>query len=139
MTTVAQIVQSDLTKVGLNVKISSMSVPAQWLSTVFNNHNYDMSIINHVEQRDLPTYADPTYYWGYDNPTVQKLIADGQSGTAEQQAANYKKAMETISDDAVADWLYLDDNVNIVQKGLTGLPKNTASEALYVGDLKFSK
>ena len=139
MMTAAQIVQSDLAKVGLNAKITSMSFPAQWLSTVFNNHNYDMSIINHVEQRDLPTYADPTYYWGYNNPAVQKLIADGQAGTAQDQVSNYKKAMKIISDDAVADWLYLDDNVNIVQRGLTGLPKNTASEALYVGDLKFTK
>ncbi|MFT4044030.1 MAG: ABC transporter substrate-binding protein [Gordonia sp. (in: high G+C Gram-positive bacteria)] len=138
MTTVAQIVQSDLAKVGLNVKIDSMAFPAQWLSTVFNNHNYEMSLISHVEQRDLPTYADPKYYWGYNNPVVRKLIADGQAGTADQQTTAYKKAMEIISDDAVADWLFLSNNVNVIQKGLSGLPKNSASEALYVGDLKLS-
>lgn len=134
----AQIVQSDLNSVGLNVKINTIPM-AQWLPTVFQNGNYQMSIIDHVEQRDLPTYADPTYYWGYDNKKVQQLISTGEAGTAAEQAKDWKQAMQIISNDAVSDWLYLTENVNVVQKGITGLPSNMVTESLDLSNLQFAK
>ena len=32
----------------------------------------------HVEPRDLDNYANPEYYWLYDNPEVQQLLADAE-------------------------------------------------------------
>ena len=69
-------IQSELGQVGIKVKIQNVDFPL-WINRVFASANYDLTIIAHVEARDLIKYADPKYYWRYDNKTVQKLIAAG--------------------------------------------------------------
>lgn len=138
ITPVAQIVQSDLTAVGLNVEFETLEFPAQWLEQVFTNHDYDMSIVNHVEARDMATYADPTYYWGYDSAEFQALMASADAGTAEEQVANLTEAAALLSADAVSDWLFLEPNVNVVRVGLSGFPANKLGESLNVTHLSWS-
>ena len=46
-----------------------------WLEQVYGNHDYDMTAVLHVEPRDIVNYANPDYYWQYDSPEVQELIA----------------------------------------------------------------
>ena len=43
--------------------------------SVFTKHDYDLSFVLHVEPRDFGNLANPNYYFGYDNPEVQKLYA----------------------------------------------------------------
>ena len=52
-TSCGQVVKSQLEQVGLKVQIDQLEFPAAWLTTVFKNADYDMSIIAHVEPRDL--------------------------------------------------------------------------------------
>ena len=49
-----------------------------WLEQVYTNHDYDMTAVLHVEPRDIVNYANPDYYWQYDSPEVQELIADAK-------------------------------------------------------------
>ena len=49
-----------------------------WLEQVFTNHDYDMTAVLHVEPHDIGNYANPDYYWQYDSPEVQQLIAERQ-------------------------------------------------------------
>lgn len=134
----AQVVKSDLASVGLKATIKTMEFPAAWLDTVFTKHDYEMSIIGHVESRDLAIYADPTYYFQYDSPQFQKLMKQGDAGTTEDQVTDYTKAMQLLSDDAVSDWLYLAANVNIESSGLKGLPKNKIAEGFDLSNLAWS-
>jgi peptide/nickel transport system substrate-binding protein len=134
----AQVVKSYLAKVGITANIEQLQFPAQWLDQVFTKHDYDMSIINHVEARDIATFGDPTYYWGYKNPTVAQLLAAGDAGTTQDQITDYKKVAKILSDDAVADWLYLFPQLNVVKKGLNGLPRNAVGESLDVTGLSWS-
>lgn len=138
ITPAAQIVQSDLSAIGLNVEFETLEFPAQWLEQVFTNQDYDMSIVNHVEARDMATYADPTYYWGYDSPEFQALVASADAGTAEEQVADLTEAAAMLSAEAVSNWLYLEPNINVVQLGLSGLPANWLSEALNLTHLSWS-
>ena len=39
---------------------------------MFKGKNYDLTIISHVEPLDIGIYAKPGYYFGYDNPDVQR-------------------------------------------------------------------
>lgn len=125
---IAQVVKSQLAQVGINAKIDVLEFPAVWVDQVFSKFNYDMSIINHVEPRDIQTFGNPKYYWQYDNKSVQGLLASGDKGTEQQQVADYKSAARTLADDAAADWLFLFPNIMVADKGIGGLPKNAVTE-----------
>jgi len=135
---VAQVVKSDLAEVGLKVNVKTLEFPSAWLDTVFTKADYEMSVINHVESRDLSIFGNPDYYFRYDSPEVQALLKSADAGDTEKQKTDLTKAMKTMSDDAAADWLYLAANVNVVHDGLNGLPKNAISESLDVSKLAWS-
>jgi peptide/nickel transport system substrate-binding protein len=124
-----QVVKSQLEQVGLKVKIDQLEFPAAWLTTVFKNADYEMSIISHVEPRDLGAVFSPKYYTRYDDPTLQQLLAAADAGDEAAQVANMKKAARRISEQAAADWLFLLPNLIVADKNLTGLPTNAIAES----------
>ena len=73
----AEYVASQLAEVGINVEIETVEFSV-WLEQVYTNHDYDMTAVLHVEPRDIANYANPDYYWQYDNPEVQQLIDDAK-------------------------------------------------------------
>lgn len=125
----AQVVKSQLAAVGINAEIDPQEFPARWLDVVFKQGDYDLSIINHVEPRDLGIFADKSYYFRYDNPEFGKLLAKADEGSEQEQGDNLKAAAKLLSDDAAADWLFLFPNLIVAKKGITGLPKNGIAEA----------
>ncbi|MGW7482773.1 ABC transporter substrate-binding protein [Nonomuraea muscovyensis] len=125
----AQVVKSQLAQVGITADIEPLEFPARWLDVVFKQADYDLSIINHIEPRDMGIFADKSYYFRYDNPEFGKLLASADEGTEQQQADDLKKAAKLLSDDAAADWLFLFPNLIVAEKGVTGLPKNAISES----------
>jgi len=129
-------IQSELGQVGIKVKIQNIDFPL-WINRVFIGGNYDLTIIAHVEARDLIKYADPKYYWHYDNKTVQKLIAEGDAAPTDAQwIADYRKVERIITTDAVNDWLFLLPNLEVVRKGITGYPTNALSLSFDVTGLR---
>jgi peptide/nickel transport system substrate-binding protein len=87
-----------------------------------------MTIVAHVEARDLIKYADPKYYWRYDNKTVQRLIAAGDAAqTNTQWIADYREVERIITQAAVNDWLFLLPSLEVVRTGITGYPRNSLS------------
>lgn len=126
----AQVVKSQLAEIGVTANIDILEFPARWLSEVFTKHDYDMSIVNHVEPRDIVTFGDPKYYWGYSNPKVRQLLAQADQGTEADQATAMKQVARLLAQDAAAVWLYDFPSLMVAQKGITGLPKNEVSESL---------
>jgi peptide/nickel transport system substrate-binding protein len=126
-----QVVKSQLAQVGINVKLDVLEFPAEWLQQVFTNHDYDMSIVAHVEPRDMAAvFGNPDYYTQYNNPAVQKLFASADAGSEQEQTTDLKQAARLLSEDAAADFLFLLPNLIVTEKGITGLPKNGISESL---------
>ena len=125
----AQVVQSQLADVGVRTTIEPLDFPAVWLKQVFTDHDYDLSIIQHVEARDITTFGRPKYYWGYDSKRVQQLLADADSGTPEQQIADMKQVARQINTDAAADWLFLFPNVIVAKAKVGGFVRNQVSES----------
>jgi peptide/nickel transport system substrate-binding protein len=125
----AQVVKSQLAAVGITAEIEPLEFPARWLDVVFKQGDYDLSIINHVEPRDMGIFADKSYYFRYDNPELGKLLAAADEGSEQEQVDNLKKAAKLLSDDAAADWLFLFPNLIVAKKGITGLPKNAIAES----------
>jgi peptide/nickel transport system substrate-binding protein len=128
-TSCGQVVKSQLEQVGLKVQIDQLEFPAAWLTTVFKNADYDMSIISHVEPRDLGAVFNAKYYTRYDDPQLQALLASADAGDEQTQVADMKKAARRLSEQAAADWLFLLPNLIVADKNLTGLPTNAITES----------
>ncbi|MFE9960565.1 ABC transporter substrate-binding protein [Micromonospora sp. NPDC005299] len=125
-----QVVKSQLAAVGITVDIEPLEFPARWLDVVFKQADYDMSIINHVEPRDVTAvFGNKDYYLRYNNPKVQELFAKADAGTEDEQVAAMKEAARIISEDAAGDFLFLFPNLIVAKKGMAGLPKNVVSES----------
>jgi peptide/nickel transport system substrate-binding protein len=124
------VVKSQLEQAGFNVELDQLEFPAAWLTTVFTNADYDMSIVAHVEPRDMSAvFGNPDYYTRYDNPKLQALLAKADRGTEEQQVALMQQAARLLSEDAAADWLFVIPNLIVAEKDITGLPENAIAES----------
>lgn len=125
----AQTVQSQLAQVGVDAEIEVLEFPAVWLDEVFTDGDFDMSVINHVEPRDLVQYGNPDFYWAYDNEEVQQLLEEGDRGDEETYVENNREVARIIAEDAAAEWLFLAPNLVIVGEGVEGVPENRVGEA----------
>jgi peptide/nickel transport system substrate-binding protein len=128
----AQIVAAQLRDVGITVEVEPQEFPAAWLATVLTRADYDLSIISHVEPRDIVTFADPKYYWRYDDPVVQRLLAAADAGPPSQEAAGYAAAARRISERAAADWLFLLPNLVVTRTTVSGLATNAVGQSFDV-------
>jgi peptide/nickel transport system substrate-binding protein len=131
-----QVVKSQLEQAGFTVDLDQLEFPAAWLQTVFTNANYDMSIIAHVEPRDMgAVFGDPNYYTRYDNAQFRDLLQQADIGTEEEQVQHMKEAARLLSEDAAGEFLFLLPNLMVADADITGLPENDISESLDVTQL----
>ncbi|AGP61068.1 ABC transporter substrate-binding protein [Streptomyces rapamycinicus] len=125
------VVKSQLEQAGFKVKLDQLEFPATWLSTVFKNADYDMSIIGHLEPRDMQTvFGGKGYYTGYDSPEFRALLKKADQGTKKDQITYMRAAARLLSKDAAADWLFLLPMLTVADKDITGLPVNYVSESM---------
>ena len=91
------------------------------------NADYDLTIVAHVEPRDVLTYANPAFYWRYDNPAVQEAVKKGTEGTVEEYTTELRTAARLIAEDAASVWLFALPNLVVTQHGVTGVAENANS------------
>jgi peptide/nickel transport system substrate-binding protein len=132
----APVIQQELGDVGITVELKNIEFPL-WISQVFTNADFDLTIISHVEARDIGLYGNPKYYWRYDNAQVQDLLkqADAAPNTDASNAL-YKQVQEQINKDAVNDWLFLLPGLSVAKKGITGFPSAAFSLSYDVTGVK---
>jgi len=127
-----EVIASQLAKVGINVKLQNVEW-AQWLSGVYGNKNYDLSIVSHVEPFDLGNFAKPGYYWNYESPKFNDLY--NRYKTAPREADRKKivgDIQRLLADDAVLAWLYQPQWVTVANRNIRGLWKDMP---VFVNDL----
>ncbi len=124
----ARFVAAQLAEVGITVEVDELDF-ATWLKDVYTAGDYDMSIVAHVEPRDISNFANPDYYWHYANPDFAALITKAEEGPADEQVGTMKEAAKMLADDAAADWLFLLPNLVITTKEVSGLQQNATSLA----------
>jgi peptide/nickel transport system substrate-binding protein len=124
------LIQANLAAVGIKVTIKDIQWPL-WLSQVFEARNFDMTIIDHVEARDIGNYAIPTYYWSFAKTSqVAALLNAGDAApTQAGQIAKYTQVLQLITADAVNAWLYNPDQITVAAKDVTGLPGSGLTES----------
>ena len=98
---------------------------AQWIDQVLRNKNFDLTIVSHVEPVDINIYANPNYYFGYDNEDFQNIIKEiDDSGDATETSSLYKLAQRKIADDAVNGYLFQLGKYGVWKRGVKGMWKN---------------
>ena len=138
-TTVSQILVSNLDDVGITLKVNAVEFSA-WLNDVYINKNYDLSFVLHTEAHDFENWANPDYYFTYDNPEVQALYAKSVAATDPDQAADFlKQAAKIVAADQAADWLYNGASVVAVAPTVTGFPTVNTNERMNLADLAKSR
>jgi peptide/nickel transport system substrate-binding protein len=126
-----EIIASQLAKVGINAKIENVEW-AQWLSGAFKG-NYDLTVISHVEPLDFDRYADPNYYWGYDNKAYKDLFAKYNATTnAKERLKVIGDIQKHLANDSVNAYLFQLPQFMVSNKKLKGL---WSSSPIFANDM----
>jgi len=127
-----EVIAAMLAKVGINAKIENVEW-AQWLSGVYGQKAYDLTVIAHVEPLDFGNFARPNYYWGYESAPFNALWARVQATPlAEERHQLMADAQRLVAQDAVSVYLYQPTWITVANARLKGLWKDMP---LFVNDL----
>ena len=123
----SELIYSQLQDVGFRVRLETVEFPAVWLNQVLKGHDYQASLVSHVEPRDVPMlFGNPDYYLGYDNAVVRERIAAGDMAGA----------VEQIMDDAAALTLTNAPNIVLYAPGVSGLDPNVVTDSLPLNEVE---
>jgi peptide/nickel transport system substrate-binding protein len=121
-----EVLAAQLAKVGIIAKIENVEW-AQWLSQVFAGngpHNFDLTIVSHVEPFDLVKITEADYYLGYNNEAFNALYKQITATPAEAERAKLLgDAQRMLATDAVAGFLFQPQWITIASKKLKGVWK----------------
>ncbi len=119
-----QIIASQLRQVGINLEIIPLEW-ADWLSQVFTDKNYGLSIVSHVEPMDIGIYARPDYYFQYQNPEFNAVMEELEVTTDEAKRNElYGKAQRILAEDAVNGFLFQLPKVGVWDAKIEGMWEN---------------
>jgi peptide/nickel transport system substrate-binding protein len=119
--------------------VQPMEFP-RWLQEVFlNKQDYDLTIIIHLEERDIGNYGNPKYYWHYDNPDVATWLkqADAEPDEAKRKDL-YTRIQKQLADDAANLWLYAPNQLAVLKANVKNYQVQGISPAIFVGETYFS-
>ncbi len=138
-TTVPTYLVSAFNDVGVTLSVNSVEFTT-WLNDVYTNKDYDLSFVLHVEARDFGNWADPEYYFQYDDVRVQELYAQAKATTDQDEASELlAEAARIVSEDHAADWLYLGNTLTALAPGIDGFPVNSINVRLDLSDVTVSE
>lgn len=125
-----QIIASQFAAVGIKLELINVEF-AQWLQDVYTNHDFDLTIISHVEPFDIGNYANPDYYFGYDNPEFQALIKTLNETVDDAKRKELAIEAQTIlAKDAVNGYLFELAQTGVWNAKLEGMWQNSPIEGL---------
>ncbi len=133
-TTIAEYLATQLSEVGINLDIQPVEFSV-WLDQVYGSRDYDVTVVNHVEPRDIDNYGKD-YYWNYDNPDVTELIADAKVAPTPDEATELlTQAARQIAEDSPVDWLFLGADLTASTADVTGYPVNDTASRFDASDI----
>lgn len=116
-----EIVASQLREVGIELEIVPVEW-AQWLEQVFTNTDYDLTIVSHTEPNDINIYARDDYYFNYDNPAFDAVMAElERTSDPDKRVALYGEAQRIIAEDAVNGFLFQLPKIGVWDEKLEGM------------------
>jgi peptide/nickel transport system substrate-binding protein len=124
-----EIIASELRDIGVDLEIIPVEW-AQWLDQVFTKKDYDLTIVSHTEPNDIDIYSRKDYYFNYDNPAFDKVIADLNLTSDETKRDELLgQAQKILADDAVVGFLFELPKAGVWDAKLEGLWENAPIQA----------
>jgi len=117
-----EVLAAQLAKVGIIAKIENVEW-AQWLSSVFTGqHDFDLTIISHVEPFDLARFTEENYYFGYKSEAFNALYKSiTEAANDADRAKLLGDAQRMLATDAAAGFLFQPQWITISNKKLRGV------------------
>lgn len=136
--TASELLYSQLTDIGFDVRLESAEFPAVWLGQVMGAQDYQMSLVAHVEPHDIPVlFGNPNYYLGYDSEQTRELLAAADTAeSVEEYHQLMEEAVGTIMADAGALTLMNMPNIVISDPAISGLQVNAITDAMILRNLR---
>ncbi|GGB34104.1 ABC transporter substrate-binding protein [Roseibium aquae] len=133
-----EIIAAQLREVGIDTEITNLEW-AQWLEEVFRSKDYDLSIVAHTEPMDIGIYANPDYYFQYDNPRLQEVMSTLRGTTDPDRRRDLLQQAQTIvSEDYVNGFLFQQPRLTVAKKGVQGLWANAPTQAVDLTGVSWS-
>ncbi|MEM9975400.1 MAG: ABC transporter substrate-binding protein [Pseudomonadota bacterium] len=124
-----EIIAAQLREVGIETEISNLEW-AQWLEEVFRGKDFDLTIVSHTEPMDINIYGRPDYYFQYDKPEFQELMADLDIATDPVERSDIlQAAQQMIADDYVNGYLFQLARTGVANAAIEGLWLNAPTQA----------
>ncbi|MFK8075583.1 MAG: ABC transporter substrate-binding protein [Granulosicoccus sp.] len=124
-----EIIAAQLRDVGITAEIENLEW-AQWLEQVFKGKDFNLTIVSHTEPMDIGIYANPDYYFQYDNAEIQTLMeAFGVETDPDKRTAMLQQAQRMISDDYVNGYLFQLAKTGVANTKIQGLWENSPTQA----------
>ena len=131
-----EVIVDQLAKVGVKVRLEQIEW-GQWLSRVYKEADYDLTIIGHGEAWDIGNYANPKYYFRYDSPRFQELFRKSEITVDDKARREHYAQMQRMqAEDAPVVFLFIHPRLVVTKKGVTGFWKdlpNPSSDLSEVG------
>jgi peptide/nickel transport system substrate-binding protein len=128
----AEFLKAEYAKIGVTVTINLITAN-EWYTKIYQSHDFQATLQEHVNHRDIVFYGNPDFYWGYDNPEVIRLVKEAEaSDTEAQQTEKLREANVLIAEDAATNWFYLNPQIVIAQSGLSGYPVNGLNSQFFL-------
>lgn len=132
---IVQQLKSDLAAVGVTLNPDPID-DSTWYQKVYTDKDYQTTLMDHNNPRDVLWYANPDFYWQYDNKEVQDLkIASDTASTEAEQVEAIHSLSKIIANEAPSAWLFQAPQIRIARAGVTGYSPDKAAEPFYVANI----
>jgi peptide/nickel transport system substrate-binding protein len=134
-----EIIADMLSKVGIRLNIELVEW-GQWIGRIFNNADYDLTVIGHAEPFDINIYANPKYYFRYDNPTFQEMLKRAEMEAHPKiRKELYITCQRIITEDAVNGYLFVLPSLPTMKKEVMNWWKDYPMTAIDVTEVWIQK
>jgi peptide/nickel transport system substrate-binding protein len=124
-----EIIAQQLAAVGIKTETVNLEW-AQWLSDVFTNKDYDLTIISHTEPNDIVAFARDDYYWNYKSDAVKALFEELNLTTDPARRTEILHAVQQqIADDYAIAFLFQLPKTGVWNAKLKGMWSNAPTQA----------
>lgn len=136
-TEIGDLLRSQLHDIGIDLTLNVVEF-STWLQDVYTNKQYDLSLVDHNESHDFSQWANPKYYYNYDNQQVQQLYDQAMSAMSDAQRDDaLAQAARIVSQDAPADWLFNYRVSTAWVHGVSGFPVNLNQSLMPLYNVRF--
>ena len=134
-----QVIASQLREIGIRLELVNVEW-AQWLEDVFTNKDYDLTIVSHVEPFDIGIYANPDYYFQFDNEdfrAVMKRLSETTDQGGRRALVGY--AQDFLARHAVNGYLFQLAKTGVWNANIEGMWPNAPVEGNDLSKVRWTR